>query len=316
MAEIIATIDVGTNTAHLLLSAVTEDGDALPMHSETRFVRLGQGIDASGVIHSDALERLRQTLTEFSDIAREAGASNVIVAGTSASRDASDPDELVRFVKRETGLDYTIVSGEEEALLTSMGALSCVERSTGSAVIVDIGGGSTELTYVDRAAQLSIPHSVSLDVGSVRITERCFSKLPPGADEVTKAIEVVNQALNTVPVVDSDDDVLFVGAAGTIRALAMIESGVTAWAQLGGEVVVNRSICRRWCDRLLGMNYEATLALSPVVMRGRADVFAAGVLILNQVFDYLDKEQCVVSPRGLRHGLALRYASLKKTRGE
>ncbi|MBT8401846.1 MAG: exopolyphosphatase, partial [Rhodothermia bacterium] len=74
MAEIIATIDVGTNTAHLLLSAVTEQGDAMPMHSETRFVRLGQGIDASGTVHPDALERLRHTLSEFAAISRKAGA--------------------------------------------------------------------------------------------------------------------------------------------------------------------------------------------------------------------------------------------------
>ncbi|MBT8400334.1 MAG: exopolyphosphatase, partial [Rhodothermia bacterium] len=300
------------------LSAVTEHGDAMPMHSETRFVRLGQGIDASGTLHPDALDRLRQTLSEFAAISRKAGASNVMVAGTSASRDAEDPDELIRFVKHETGLDYTIVSGEEEALLTSIGALSCIDRPYDTAVIVDIGGGSTELTYVDGGKDLTIRRAVSLDIGSVRITERCFTKLPPEPEDVEKAIGTVNQTVGMVaPPAIERGDLVFVGAAGTIRALALIDRGVTSWAEFdNAEVVIDRSTCSAWCDRLLGMDYEATLALNPIVMRGRADVFAAGVLILNQIFDLLDEEECVVSPRGLRHGLAIRYASLKKKRGE
>lgn len=318
MAEVIATIDVGTNTAHLLLSAVSDEGGVVPMHSETRFVRLGQGIDASGAVHPDALERLRRTLKEFAEIARKAGATKVMVAGTSASRDARDPDELVQFVKRETGLDYTIVSGEEEALLTSAGALSSIDRSFHTAVIVDIGGGSTELTYVEGEKEISIRNAISLNIGSVRITERCFTKLPPDDADVEKALGIVNQALRTVAGAGSDDGrLLFVGAAGTIRALAMIEHGVTSWDQFNdAEVIIDRATCRSWCDRLLAMDYEAILALNPVVMQGRADVFAAGVLILNEIFDHLDEEECVVSPRGLRHGLAIRYASLKKRRVE
>ncbi|MDX1430617.1 MAG: exopolyphosphatase [Rhodothermales bacterium] len=315
MSELIATIDVGTNTAHLLVSRVMPTGDAEPLHSETRFVRLGQGVDASGEIHPEALARLKSTLLEFSTIAREAGAGTTIVAGTSASRDARDPQGLIEFVRRETGLRYTIVSGEEEAQLTGLGALSVVSRPAGPVVIADIGGGSTELTYVDRTTQPpSVERSVSLDVGSVRITERCFITLPPSREAVARARDIVDEAL-TASKCRGENDRLFVGAAGTIRALALIEYGVSTWSDLPvGEVTISREICGSWCDRLLGLDEASVRALDPIVMHGRADVFAAGVLILDRIFDRLAARECLVSPRGLRHGLAIRYAQLKKAR--
>ena len=315
MSELIATVDVGTNTAHLLLARITDDGEAVPVHSETRFVRLGQGIDATGEVHPAALARLREALLAFSGTARGAGVTRTIAVGTSASRDARNRSELVRYVKRETGLDYRILSGEEEALLTSIGALSGLAWTPDKAVIVDIGGGSTELT---RAARLegrySIDGSVSIDLGSVRITERCFSSLPPPEPEIRAARQMASAAFAGMEAFAAVGP-RFVGAAGTIRALALVDAGVTSCDNFPpDDLIISRSTCRSWCDRLLKLDYDRTLALNPAVMQGRADVFAAGVLLLDHLFSVLDAVECAVSPWGLRHGLAVQYASLKKQR--
>jgi exopolyphosphatase/guanosine-5'-triphosphate,3'-diphosphate pyrophosphatase len=310
MAELIATIDVGTNTAHLLMAYVLPDGTISPIRTVTRYVRLGQGVDASGEVHGDAVTRLRETLVEFADAATEAGAEAIIAVGTSASRDVRDRDGLVSFVRRHAGIDYQIISGEEEALLTSLGAVSGLGMEPGlSTVVVDIGGGSTELTYARHdVGSAALEAITSLNIGSVRLTERCFEMLPPSSESVDRAERFVIEALDSAdrPV---GREWVMVGAAGTIRALALLVDGEAAGEDRGREATrLDRSTIREWRDRLLCLDHRQTLALNPDVLTGRADVIAAGVLILDLVFDYLGARECTVSPWGLRHGIAIRHA--------
>ena len=310
MDELIATIDVGTNTAHLLLAYVRPHGRIAPIRTDTRYVRLGQGVDVSGRAHTDALARLRETLVEFAATARGAGASSILAVGTSASRDIVDREGLVAFVREHAGIDYEIISGEEEALLTSLGAVSCLGLdSEVDTVVVDIGGGSTELTYTRRRdGSTSLEAMTSLDIGSVRLTERCFEALPPSSESVDRAEALVHDALESAERPAGRKWVM-IGAAGTIRALALLAAGEAAEGSGGRESTrLDRKVVRRWRDRLLALDYEQTLALNPTVLKGRADVMGAGVLILDRVIDYLDADACTVSPWGLRHGLALRYA--------
>lgn len=316
LAELIATIDVGTNTAHLLVARITESGDVLPVHNETRYVRLGQGVDSSGDVHPAALARLKQTLGTFRDIAEGTGATRIMVVGTSASRDVRNRQALVDFVKNETGLEYRIISGDEEAQLTTAGALSAVTNPIDPCVIVDIGGGSTEITLARHKGEgVTIDHTFTADIGSVRLTERYLQRLPPGDEDVAAARNLIDSSLSQVMFLTERFD-RFVGAAGTIRALLLLVAGVTEWSELPtGEQSVSRDQCHAWYQRLKGLDYEQTLRLNERVMTGRADVFLAGVIILDAVFDHLQADTCVVSPFGLRHGLALRYASLKKAGG-
>ncbi len=315
MAELLGTIDVGTNTAHLLVSRITDVGEVVPIRSETRYVRLGQGVDASGEVHPDALARLRDTLRSFNDIARSAGATRITVVGTSASRDVRDRQALVDFVKTETGLDYTIISGEEEALLTTLGALSGVKDRTDPCVIVDIGGGSTELTLARyEGAAVTIVDTITVDIGSVRLTERFLRKLPPSDEDVAAARNLVDSLLSKATFAGEGYD-RFVGAAGTIRALNLLTtSALSPRDRPDGDLHLSRGACREWYRRLQRLDYQQTLQLNERVLAGRADVFLAGVLILDSVFELLRADTCIVSPYGVRHGLAIRYASLKKGR--
>ncbi len=310
MSELVATIDVGTNTAHLLLAYLTPDGGIIPIGTETRYVRLGQGVDASGAVHPDALERLKATLVEFGEMARTAGAARVEAVGTSASRDIRDRTGFLAFVRDHAGFEYRIITGREEALLTSLGAVACLDlppdRRT---VVVDVGGGSTELTYARWSHDtIQLEAVTSLDVGSVRLTERCFEQLPPTDAQVDHAADLVREALAGADR-PAEGSWTMIGAAGTARALAALAAARSPKADDGDAIpVLSRADIREWRRTLLSLTYEETLELDPVVLKGRADVIGAGVLVLDLVVDYLGVGECIVSPWGLRHGLAIRLA--------
>ena len=303
----IATIDVGTNTALLLIADRAPDGSLVVLQQERRFVRLGEGVDASGEVSAAAMGRLRSALLDYRAIAEHWNATPVIVGATSASRDARNQDELIAFVRHETGLDYEILSGDDEGHWTFLGALSAVPDLDPEArcAMIDIGGGSTELvvgTPNDGPSERR-----SLDVGAVRLTERCYPTQPAPAEAVQRAEAVVDAALADMALPIAAD-VPLIGAAGTVMVLALVNAGVGTWAELEGRgALLDTSTVADWRQRLAGMTRDEVYALDPQLMAGRADVFPAGVLILDRVLQHYGLPGCRVSPRGLRHGLALRW---------
>lgn len=306
---LVATIDVGTNTALLLISGY-EDGKLKIEHNETRFVRLGEGVDAAGQINEHAIRRLCDALAHFKDVASKSSVAAIVVGATSASRDAANKQAVMDAVYRETGLQYEILTGDEEALLSFRGALSGLEHgSERTYLVLDIGGGSTEFVRgTINAGKGVIEHAVSLNIGSVRLTERFFDGLPPGPTEISNARDWLGKQLQVLPDVWPDSLVL-VGASGTTRALFTLQFGrkpATEDLQVPG-ICLTRSMIHEWADRLLGMSNEEVLALNPVVMDGRSDVFTAGVLILESIIQRSGISELFVSSRGLRHGLALQY---------
>ena len=140
----VAAIDVGTNTALLLVADVVE-GRVHPVHDEQRFVRLGEGVDAAGEVGPAPMRRLIEALEHYCREAERRGATRIVVGATSASRDASNAGEIVSLVRKETGLDYDILSGDEEARWSFVGAVSAFEDTVGEVVVLDVGGGSTEV---------------------------------------------------------------------------------------------------------------------------------------------------------------------------
>ena len=148
----------------------------------------------------------------------------------------------------------------------------------------------------------------SLDVGSVRLTERCFGSQPPSAEAVAVAERIVQDHLaEAMPPLTPD--VPLVGAAGTVMVLALVNAGVSTWADLPTDGArLSYAAVRAWRDRLMRLTYDQVLALDLAIMDGRADVFPAGVLILEAVMRHADLPICLASPRGLRHGLAFRFA--------
>jgi exopolyphosphatase / guanosine-5'-triphosphate,3'-diphosphate pyrophosphatase len=291
----IATVDVGTNTILLLVTEVGPGHRLVPLYEEERFVRLGEGVDASRRLAPAAMDRVLAALHDYRALAAEHGAEIVSVGATSASRDAANRGDLIDRVRRETGLVYEVISGEEEARWAFRGACSAFPDLE-AACVIDVGGGSTEL--VAGRAEGDPEQRVSLDVGAVRLTERHFSALPPPAEAVRWAEATVDYLLAPVSL---DPALPLIGAAGTVTALAHVVNPEDPTRALPAGLV------REWRDRLLAMTAEEVRALDPPVLAQRADVFAAGVLVIDAVMRRFGFETLLPSPRGLRHGLALRW---------
>jgi exopolyphosphatase/guanosine-5'-triphosphate,3'-diphosphate pyrophosphatase len=308
----LATIDVGTNTAQLLV--VERDGPELRrIHVAERFVRLGEGVDAKGRITTAARDRLLDALHNHARAAREHGAETISVAGTSALRDASNRDEILNVVQDRLGLTIEIVSGREEAAWSFAAACAAFDDLSGTCLVVDIGGGSTELVAgMDPSrCRPSYPDAItdraSLDVGCVRLTERCFAAQPPASGAVDTAERVMDEAL-AARALDLEASPTLIGTAGTATALARVHAGPdSTWDPLHGDgFSLSRSAVRRWRNRLLQLPVDEIHALHPAAMEGRADVFPIGVMLLDRIMDRYDRDTCRVSPYELRHGLALR----------
>mgnify|MGYP006288535887 CR=1 FL=1 len=307
-----ATIDIGTNTAQLLV--VERDGDALRRrHAAERFVRLGEGVDASGRIGDAAQGRLLETLREHRQTAREHGAEQIVVAGTSALRDAANREGVRTRVRRELRLNVQLLSGQQEAAWSFAAACAAFDDLTGPCLVVDVGGGSTELVAGRDPAEhapaytAAITDRASLDVGCVRLTERCFDGQPPSPAAVDTVTTLVDDALAAASI-DTGTAPTLIGTAGTATALALVHLGPdSTWDALhGGGFSLTHTDVRHWHDRLLSLSVDEILALHPAAMDGRADVFSVGALLLDRVLAHYDRPVLRVSPYELRHGLALR----------
>ena len=275
----LAAIDVGTNTVRLLVADV--DGASMTTVDRGREItRLGQGLDASGHFHPDAVKRTTDAIISFAGRAREASSDHVRLAGTSAVRDASDRDAFLDAVHAATGLDFEILSGSDEGRITYLGATKDLGR--GRYVVCDIGGGSTELSTRDEA--------VSLDIGSVRLTERAPSD----------PVAVIDELLDTVVL---DLSGTLVGVAGTITTVAAVILGLTSYdADVVHRSVITRQQVASTSERLLSMSVDDIVALG-TVERGRADVIGMGSLILRRVMERFGYEEAIVSERDILDGL-------------
>jgi exopolyphosphatase / guanosine-5'-triphosphate,3'-diphosphate pyrophosphatase len=287
----VAAVDVGTNTVRLLVADV--DGpDVRPVERGREITRLGQGIDASRRFAPEAVDRTIAVVEAFVEHARRAGAERVRIAGTSAVRDAGDRDAFLTHVHERTGLEMDVLTGDDEGRLSYLGAT--FELDAGAYVVCDIGGGSTELSTSET--------SVSLDVGSVRLKERCLHTDPPTPSEIDHARTVIDDALDGVAL---PGDLRLIGVAGTITTLASVVLGLRAY----DHDVVHRSMLgaadvAAWSDRLLSMTADDIVALGPVE-RGRADVIGGGSLILRRVMERWSFVSVLVSERDILDGLVL-----------
>ena len=290
----VCAIDVGTNTVVSVVADVA-DGRLDVVADEERFARLGQGVDAARRLAPEAMDRVVDRLAAAHATAERLGAERVVIGATSASRDASNVGELQSRVRDELGLDYRVISGAEEAALSFRGALALLP-AIDEAAVVDVGGGSTEVVAGTRTG--GVAYRTSLDVGSVRLTERHFAERPPAPPAVEAAEADVAAALATVDLDAVRGRPLL--ATGSVSKLVARLAGVG-----GAPPFVPAAVLDEWRHRLLGLTPSEALALAPDRLRGREDVAATSVLILFAVVRALGAEGYVVTPGGLRHGLAL-----------
>ena len=309
----IAAIDIGTNTVQLLI-ADAADGHIRRICTEERFVRLGEGLDARGRIRPAAQERLLGALYAYREATDAHTVDTVAVAGTSALRDATNRQSVLDTVEQELGWTVELLSGAEEATWSFAAACSAAPDLTGACLVVDVGGGSTELiTGTNLAAHRprypdAITNRASLPLGCVRLTERFFDRQPPAPSSIQAAEHHVRDVLATTDLTGVPASPL-IGTAGTASALAQIDLGPDSMpADLHeNKAVLSQPRIRRWREHLLRLSVDDIRALHPDAMQGRADVFPVGVLLLDCLLDHIDLDALRISPYELRHGLVLRH---------
>jgi exopolyphosphatase/guanosine-5'-triphosphate,3'-diphosphate pyrophosphatase len=311
----VAAIDCGTNSIRLLVADVPADGAHTDLLRRMEVVRLGEGVDATGRLAPQAIERTRRVLAEYAAQAKDLGAERVRMVATSASRDAANRDEFEAMVIATLGQLPDVATGVEEAGLSYLGAtasLAAAARAHGTAeplppyLVVDIGGGSTEFVLGDATG---VRAARSVDVGCVRLTERHLHSDPPPPDEVQAAEADIRAALAQVaadvPVAEARTLVGLAGSVTTVAALALGLPAYDADAIHGSRIPV--AAVRSVSAGLLTATRERRAAL-PVMHPGRVDVIGAGALILRVVMDAFDLDEVVVSEHDILDGIALRLA--------
>jgi exopolyphosphatase/guanosine-5'-triphosphate,3'-diphosphate pyrophosphatase len=277
----VAAIDCGTNSIRLLVADVLADGTLSELDRRMEIVRLGQGVDRTGELAPEALARTLAATATYATVATELGATRVRFVATSATRDARNRDEFVAGVRAALGVDPEVASGEEEALLSFRGATSgSASAHPGPYLVVDLGGGSTELVLGTTTPQAA----VSMDVGSVRLTERHLRSDPPVADEVAAARADVTAALDAASaVVPIGRTATLVGLAGSVTTVTAHALGLPSYQReaVNGTVLAVDDVLAA-CDDLLGRTREQRLALG-FMHPGRADVIGAGALVWSEV---------------------------------
>ena len=311
----VAAIDCGTNSIRLLIADVPPEGSHTDVLRRMEIVRLGQGVDATGRLAPEAIERTRLVLAEYAAQARDLGASAVRMVATSATRDAPNREDFERMVRATLGQPPDVVPGSEEAELSFLGAtasLGAAAQAHGSPpprapfLVVDIGGGSTEFVLGDGSG---VRAARSVDIGCVRLTERHLHGDPPMADEIGRAEADIRAALaevvDAVPVADAASLVGLAGSVTTVAALALDLPAYDPVAIHGSRIPVGA--VRSVTAGLLTATRERRAAL-PVMHPGRVDVIGAGALVLRVVMDVFAMDEVVVSEHDILDGIALRLA--------
>lgn len=298
----VGVVDVGTNSVCVLVADV--DLEVRDVVRDLVITRLGEGVDATRTLAPAALRRTVAAVAAFAERCRAERAEAIVVAATSAVRDAANREEFLAAVHRATGIDARVLSGDEEAHLAFRGATIGVEAQAPS-LVVDIGGGSTEIV----AGSTSAERWISLDVGSVRLTERHVSADPPAAGEL-EAVRVDARAAigHAAAVMDTATGATMIGVAGTVTTIAAIALGLERYdrARVHGATL-SRGTVAEIGARLASMTREARAAL-PVMPAGREDVIVAGAVILEEVMRAASIEACIVSESDILDGMAVSIA--------
>lgn len=277
-------------------------------------MRLGRDVDTTGSLAPDALERTRVALADYTGIVRQAGAQRVRMVATSATRDAANQEDFFTMVRQTLGTDAEVITGDEEARLSFTGAVSGLDPAEGPFVVVDVGGGSTEVVLgVRDGTRVDVTAARSVNVGCVRITERHLHSDPPTPEEVSAAQrfaeQTLQEAFTEVPVNEART---WVGVAGTVTTLSGIAQRLPGYDP--GRIHLSRlslECLRDTAEYLLASTHQQR-ADNPVVHPGRLDVIAGGALIVRVLAEELHTRagiaELVVSEHDILDGIALGLA--------
>ena len=290
-----AVIDIGSNTLLLLIV----DDAMQPLVDLCRFGRLGKGLDATGALAADSVATSLEICREFRTVLDQHGVAQPIVIATQAAREAKNAAEFVGPAETILNAKIEIIEGRREAELAATAVARTFPELAGSRyLVVDVGGGSTELISVEAG---QVQSEVSVPIGAVRMTERHFQHDPPIADEVAALEADIDRHLAPLAL---PRGVPVVATAGTATTLAAIKLGLT---QYDAHAVTGLRISPRALNELVGRLIAATVAerkTIPGLEPARADVIAAGAAIFARVVARVDAPSLITCDRGIRWGVA------------
>ncbi len=308
----IGALDVGTNTVLMLVAEVRADGEVRRLADFSRITRLGRGVDRSGRLDPESAARTLEAIVEFALQARALGAEKIVTAATAALRDASDGAAFIASVARRAGVELEVVSGETEARLSYLAVVNGlhIDRAR-TLVIVDIGGGSTELVRSEPGRDLQM---VSLQIGSVRLTERIVHHDPPAAGEIAELRRVIDAAIDGFGLGRSPQTDILVGIAGTVTTVCAVALGLKTYdPAIVHGYRLTRGDVEGVLTRLGSLRLEERKRL-PGIVEGRADVIFAGTMILSRVMERAGVDSVLVSDQGVRWGLVWRELETQSKR--
>jgi len=307
-----AAIDVGTNTVRLLVAEADSSVTYRVLSHDQVITRLGERLQETGLLSPGAVERTLTVLQRYAQTARDLGAQEIVAVATSAAREASNRTEFLDRVRREAGLELRVISGEEEAALTTIGVLHALGPDHTNMLIVDIGGGSTEFTALERG---KITSHTSLPIGVVKLTEAYLKSDPPSVEERDAAAISIRERLAQLPSsLHHPPGATLVGTAGTPTTLAAIDLGLEKY---DGARVTGHRLSRVRIDELLDYLCSLPLAARRQIVGlepSRADVIVSGAVLAREIMVLLAFDELTVSDGGLREGLLLHHLAQRTTR--
>ena len=298
--EKIASIDIGSNTLRLLIAEKTAEGFH-PVCRDREIVRLGGSFYPQRLLSESAMDAAIRVLIRFRQIADQQGATRIRAVGTGVLREAENRLIFLEKVRREADLSVDIVSGEEEARLMARGVLSGLPTGTEKALVFDMGGGSTEFVFIGKEQGKEL---ISLPLGVVTLTERFLISDPPSPLEQQRLRDFGRNILRE-NLSGNDNIKTLIGTAGTATTLAAMAGGLETYDP---EVIHGTALARNrleeMADQLLSLKLEQRLQLTGLE-EGRADVIAAGILLVLEIMEHFAQETLLVSDSGLLEGIIL-----------
>jgi exopolyphosphatase/guanosine-5'-triphosphate,3'-diphosphate pyrophosphatase len=305
----VAAIDCGTNSTRVLVSEIGGDAPPRTLERLMRITRLGAGVDTTGRLAPDAIDRTVTVLREYREVMDRFGVERVRMTATSAARDAANRDEFFDAAEAAVGSRPELLPGPEEGRLSFAGATADLDPSLGPFLVVDIGGGSTEFVVGEGGG--AEPWGVmSIDVGCVRITEKFLHHDPPGPAELSQAISVVAAYLEDVEreLPRLKEAVTLVGLAGTVTTVAAVEIGLLEYDRDRIHHYVLTKAAAEDVFRTLATEPRAQRIHNPGLEEARADVIVGGTAVLVTILRRFGFDQCLVSEADILDGLVASLA--------
>ncbi len=303
----LAGIDIGTNTVRLLIAEFYSYGKYKTVESDRHITRLGEGMSSAGRLKEEAAERVLSVLKGYAGKCSRNKVDGIYAVATSAVREAANGLDFLSRIRKETGIDVNVISGEEEARLTMLGVSSALDITEQDALLMDIGGGSTELIMVSKG---DIEFRKSTDIGVVRFSESFIKSDPPGIMEMKMLEMAIDERLQSEKCfLDLKNSgriaagLEFIGTAGTVTTIAAIDQMMKEYdpKKINGYRI-SRDGVKKIQNMLADMTNDARMDL-PGIENGREDLIVAGALVVYRVMEWFGFDEMTVSDAGLREGL-------------